>query len=795
MLRYSSGSARIVKRKNHRRSVEVRQRCTSWRNPVKKNNRVVSRSTADAPRIHTFSTATLRAVPVTGWSVEGGRGERLQVITPRRTRLLRVPDLRTRQRAIVSVVETRELQRARGCAVVVPTRAAAEQLRRTFELRLLGPQAAGVPDHTACAVVLPDIVSREAWYGRMHAGLPSAPGRLTSFEREALFHSAIRDAIASGARPPFESRPGLVAEMASLYESIGRLGHSIDTFERLMVGELEPSAEFDRGANRLLRQTRFLVATFRAYQERMTRVDRVDEADLRRRLLETPRAAILRHLVVTVADRSADPSGLWPADFDLLARLPGLERIDLVATEAVLATGFYERLHARLPGLEEVRVEEPEPDRPVLLMPTQDRSQPFFVRRDREEELRAIAARLQQEVHHGSGEPAARGASGAHRPERTAIVFQRPLPYLYLTRRTLGAAGIPDQTLDGTPLAAEPFAATLDLVLSFVLSGFTRGTTLALLRSPQLRFEVDATPLDPGDLTALDRRLRSARYLGGRERLRAMAAEWAATRGESIGESAAVRGARVAAAAAFDLRALERPARPTVHLDLLVSFLHGRQRPISSRTAVRGATAARTRGGAGRAAGSSRCSRGARRRGGRVLGSGGEHPAQHRGQDLRPISTAGRRAPRRRARRGLRGLRRGLVGWSRSGRLARAAAAQRLLPALAPERPGMAARVRPAGRRSRRFSRSARPSPRDRRDLHVHAGERRHRAALGAARRPLHAAIRDRAGHIRGRAVAGRSPRGDRCGSRPGGRPRDDRGLAGPSVEPDTSGPIPPFMG
>ena len=44
------------------------------------------------------------------------------------------------------------------------------------------------------------------------------------------------------------------------------------------------------------------------------------------------------------------PHGLWTADFDLLSRLPGLDRVDVVATEALLATGFHERLHDLLPG-------------------------------------------------------------------------------------------------------------------------------------------------------------------------------------------------------------------------------------------------------------------------------------------------------------------------------------------------------------------------------------------------------------------------------------------------------------
>ena len=46
------------------------------------------------------------------------------------------------------------------------------------------------------------------------------------------------------------------------------------------------------------------------------------------------------------------------------------------------------------------------------------------------------------------------GMRGA--PERTAVVFQRPLPYLYLARSVFADAGQPYQALDSLPLAAEP---------------------------------------------------------------------------------------------------------------------------------------------------------------------------------------------------------------------------------------------------------------------------------------------------------------------------------------------------
>ena len=71
-----------------------------------------------------------------------------------------------------------------------------------------------------------------------------------------------------------------------------------------------------------------------------------DEHMLRERLMREPLSPPLTHIVVTLADWIAEPDGLLVADFDLFARLPGLERLDLICTEQVLGSGFHERLHS-----------------------------------------------------------------------------------------------------------------------------------------------------------------------------------------------------------------------------------------------------------------------------------------------------------------------------------------------------------------------------------------------------------------------------------------------------------------
>ena len=71
-------------------------------------------------------------------------------------------------------------------------------------------------------------------------------------------------------------------------------------------------------------------------------------------MLEGDADLSVRHVVVTVPDWIADPDGLFVADFDLLARIARPPTIDIVCTEAVLGSGFHERLHGWWPGLDEL---------------------------------------------------------------------------------------------------------------------------------------------------------------------------------------------------------------------------------------------------------------------------------------------------------------------------------------------------------------------------------------------------------------------------------------------------------
>ena len=469
------------------------------------------------------------------------------MITPRQTRLFRAPDLRAFQRTIRRLASHADIRRARDCAVIVPSAAAADQLRRTLENhRLLGSSTADR------AVFLPQILTRSGWYDAMHSRLPSPPRRLTDLEREVLLNAAARDAAASDAEPPFRLRAGLLVEMLGLYDDLRRRDSSVDAFERVLVRELERDADDDRGAARLLKQTRFLAAAFRGYEARRDATGAVDEYALRAKLLETVPARPLSQIVVTVGERSVDPSGLWPADLALLTQLPSLERIDIVATHATIAAGLHDRLEKFMPGFDEgeLPVDDEVVDhgtRPVLSAPSE--TQPFTVSRDREDELSSIAAMVK--------------TTGSSDLDRRAVVFKRPLPYVYLARDVFADAGIPYQTFDALPLAAEPYAAAIDLVFEFVTSNFTREPVVALLGSPHFSFEHDGLAIRRSDVAALNRALSEGGYFGGADNLRAFERS---------------RAAQAAAAAAGELRALAEKTRPSIQLDALLAFLEKHDR-------------------------------------------------------------------------------------------------------------------------------------------------------------------------------------------------------------------------
>jgi len=474
------------------------------------------------------------------------------VIAPRLTRLVRVPDIASfRQVILERAVEGPAADIRRRC-VIVPSQAAAEQLRRTIEDDRLqaGP----------AAVVLPSLLTRDGWRAALHDDLPRPLTRVDGFEREVLLQAAARAAAADGYPPPFTIRPGLITGMLEFYDGVRRHGRAVEDFERVAVAALERDVDTDRGAVRMLEQTRFLVAAFRRYEGLLADRGLLDEHGLTAAVLAAA-ASRFTHVLVAVGDRAGDEAGLWPSDFDLLTRVAGLSRLEVVATHAALNAGLLERLRRWLPEHEDVTaVPFGTPSAPRLVAPA-DEDALFWRARDREEELAGIARQVKQ-AHRRRPDAAL---------SHTAVVFKRPLPYVYVARQTFSSAGVPHQTFDALPLAAEPYAVALDLVFDAVDSGFARAALVGLLRSPLFRFRAEGRTISSAALAQFDRKLSEARYLAEPAELARFAREWPSTAGLR-------HAARAAAAAAEELAPLGADAPPTRHLDTVVRFLDAHER-------------------------------------------------------------------------------------------------------------------------------------------------------------------------------------------------------------------------
>jgi RecB family exonuclease len=465
------------------------------------------------------------------------------VITPRRTRLVRVPDLGAFRSAIATLRASADTTPQQSI-VVVPTRSAARHLP--------GVHA----------------VTRDELYDQLASRLSDPPRSLSALERDVIAQAAAR-AASGQLEVSFRLRPGLVAEMTRFYDHLRRQSQQVNRFEELIEERLG-SDELDQGAQRMRRQTRFLAAAFREYERRVRGSGGCDEHGLRERLLTEPAVSPVRYVLVTVADWIADAEGLYAVDFDLLARLPGLVSLDIVATEALLGSGFHERLHGWWPGIEEATLDDTVPRSPftvagppvLVTPPGAPTGEPWWTLRDREEELVSLARQLKADRRNGDAAPL----------DRTAVVFKHPLPYLYLAGEVFDAAGIPYQASSALPLAAEPTAAAVDVMLEVAAADFTRDALVSLLRSPHFVFAHQGVEVSREAVGALDRALGRARYLGQLERLEALAAQ----RVSDLATPALL----AAASAARELAPLVTADNASVQVGRVIAFLTAHARPI-----------------------------------------------------------------------------------------------------------------------------------------------------------------------------------------------------------------------
>lgn len=464
--------------------------------------------------------------------------------------------------------------------MLLPTRSAAELVRRLFE-ECVGDSPLGVKNgdrgQSPRAIVLPDLLTRRDWYERLHDRAGALPRLLTVFEREVLIEGAAHEAVTEGATPPFNLRPALIGEVLEFYDALRRHRQSAADFERLLIPAFDAAAEFDPGAERLLRQTRFLAGTFAAYERRIDASGLLDEHRLRATLAETPLARPYHTAIVPIGDAAHDVNGLTSADFDLLTRMPELETVEILATEGQLSTGLLERLHGLVPELEELRV--PAGDVPVqppaLVVPSGGEAL-CFTSRDREDELSDVVRRVRA-LHHLHPHVAL---------DRTAVVVRRPLPYVYLAGEVFASGGVPVQLRDALPMAAEPFAAALDLVFSAVATRFSAAALVALLKSPHFRFRGSGAEVSGRDAAALEVGLSVFDHAGDAARLEELAAGWTSSaleppRDPRWDKDGAARGALAAAEIVRALLPLADPRPASAALDVLRHFLDDFAAPTS----------------------------------------------------------------------------------------------------------------------------------------------------------------------------------------------------------------------
>jgi RecB family exonuclease len=197
--------------------------------------------------------------------------------------------------------------------------------------------------------------------------------------------------------------------------------------------------------------------------------------------------------------------------------------------------------------------------------------------RDREEEVAGFARWVRRAARAGD----------VPMLDRVALVVRHRLPYAYLARDVFRSAGVPCQMFDALPLAAEPYAAALDVLFSLVSANYARVPAIALLRSPHFTFVGDLRePIPAGEVAALDRALSEAGYLGDPEALDRLVESWRAegSPGDPAQDGLGKVGRRSVPAAArragVVLRALARELAPlrtsapiASHLDCLLAFL------------------------------------------------------------------------------------------------------------------------------------------------------------------------------------------------------------------------------
>jgi len=378
----------------------------------------------------------------------------------------------------------------REILVLVPTAAAGHLLRTALERGLLASRP---------AAILPSIATSSGLFEMLAARTLGHVRAADLLLRQALLEQAFAETIAAGTRPPFAVRGGLAAEVLAFQDELDKLcglsgrGASLDSFvEFARHAFSEFNVPDDVGAERMAAQTQFLLSSLGRLREKLAARGLVDSTTLRGASFFEGGVRFPFRRVVALG-----PETLSPPDLVFLESVPGLSSLDILVPEKMES-------HVRLQALARALPLEVErsPGRklpPRLLLPATGET--AVSARDREEALVSVARLLKSRAAEGRLPPLG----------RIAVVVPRPLPYLYLAKQVFFEAGIPYQLQDDFPLAGEPYAAAVDLILDFVEMGASASAALALLRSPFFQFP----EVGPEAVAALDRLLQSLRQPGG----------------------------------------------------------------------------------------------------------------------------------------------------------------------------------------------------------------------------------------------------------------------------------------
>ena len=222
--------------------------------------------------------------------------------------------------------------------------------------------------------------------------------------------------------------------MLALYDHVRRVGRTVDDFDRLLRGELEPAAESDRGAAQLLEQTRFLAAAFRALRVASGR----EQARRRTRrcarlIARAPAPQPLRHLVDRDRRSSVRSRRLLAGRRDAVhdaarSRVGSTCSPPRRCWTPVFSIGCGTRLS---------RSRKVSPER-LQPLPHVDRSRS----RDDARGVRLPRSRRRARRRGEAAQSTIAAADVGAALDRTGLVVARPLPYLYLAREVFAAAGI-----------------------------------------------------------------------------------------------------------------------------------------------------------------------------------------------------------------------------------------------------------------------------------------------------------------------------------------------------------------